>query len=307
VCRKISDIALHENWMIGLIDQPIENAIRWTECPPVRWIGPRTQKRYFADPFAWPGQGGDILCEDYDIGTRIGRLVRLEMDGASIRRETPLNVPLPGHLSFPFIFMHENNIYLMPESAAARRLSIFQWQEQTKTWREFTTPLPNAAAADGILFEHGGMFWIAYTDLSIDRFDNLNLCYAPSLDGPWRKHPLNPVKRDIRSSRCAGPVFMAEGRLYRPAQDCASSYGSAIRIMEIVECTPTTYREKEVALLRPAASSENPHGLHTLSPYGDKCLVDGKRMMFSPRIVLEKAMRRLRRIVGYKAAGYSRL
>src|SRR5262249_50414971 len=155
-------------------------------------------------------------------------------------------------------------------------------------WKTYATVLDNVAAADSVLFERDGLFWITYTDIDIDPFDNLNLCFAPSLAGPWQVHPRNPVKFDPRSSRGAGTPFSIEGQIYRPVQDCGECYGGAVRIMKITECSPSVYREEEVSFIVPGPG-KNPHGFHTLSSWGAKCLVDGKRMMFSPGSILTKA------------------
>src|SRR5213596_456309 len=51
--------------------------------------------------------------------------------------------------------------------------------------------------------------------------------------GPWRPHPGNPVKVDVRSSRPAGGPFLFGGNLYRPAQDCSRTYGGGITINRV--------------------------------------------------------------------------
>jgi hypothetical protein len=289
--NTLTRLLTHESWMIGWIDAPISAALSWKTCPPVRWIGSRTPNSYLADPFAWPKQNQRILCEAYDWATGLGQIRQLTLDGTTISDDAAVRFPLDGHMSYPFLFEHEGGVYCLPETCAARRLTIYRWDE-AQGWGTMLTPLTDIAAADSILFKHGGYFWIAYTDTEIDRFDNLNLCYAASLAGPWRLHANNPVRRDPRNARCGGTPFQADGKLYRPAQDCVPCYGAALRIMEIVTCTPTQYVEREVTMIVPATGL-NPHGLHTLSACGDKCLVDGKRMLVSPRQVLHKIFRRL--------------
>lgn len=286
--RNLAKIFLHENWMIGWIDQPIENAIHWKTCPPIHWMGQHSDKRYLADPFAWPGQKDIILCENYDFQTRLGTLHMLNIKGGAILSEREIALPLLGHLSFPFMFKNGENIFLIPESCAARRVTIFQWHLKEQAWREFATPLSDTAAADSVLFEHEGYFWLAYTNTDLSPFDNLNLCYAPTLQGPWLKHQGNPVKRDLRTARCGGTPFRVGEKFYRPAQDCSETYGGAIIIMEIVECSPSIFREKEVTLIAAQRDGMNPHGLHTLAAWGNKCLVDGKRMMFSPSFFVKR-------------------
>jgi hypothetical protein len=290
-CRKIRNFLLHENWMVGWIDQPIENSVDWKVTPPIRWLGPRSNRRYLADPFAWPGKPNVILCEDFTFDDQLGRLHQLVMDGDVIKEETRLELSVPGHLSFPFLFQHDGQTFLMPESCHARCLVIFRWDEASQKWLEHARPLPDTAAADSILFEHDGLFWIAYTDTDRDNFDNLNLCYAHALEGPWHKYPKNPVVVNVNTARCGGPVFKRDGKLYRVAQNCSRAYGHSVRIMEIVECSLTAYREREIVHLLPN-SSLNPHGFHTLTPCGAQCLVDGKRLIFSPAYVFKKILRR---------------
>jgi hypothetical protein len=291
--RKLSAIFLHENWMIGWIDAPIAASLDWTTPPPIHWIAARSAKRYLADPFSWPGKPDTLYCEHYDFATRSGSIMQLQNhDGQWY--ESPVAIPLPGHLSYPFLFAHGSDTYCLPESAAAGKLALLR--RDKSEWRHYATPLPATAAADSTLFEHDGNFWIAYTNTALGAFDNLNLCYASSLAGPWTQHPLNPVRRGLASSRCGGTVFSANGQLYRPAQDCTDGYGRSLRIMRIVECSPETYREEETTHITPAPGM-NPHGLHTLSAWGDKCLIDGKRLSCSPSRVMGKAWRRIRRLL----------
>jgi hypothetical protein len=281
--------------MIGIIDQPIANAIAWKACPPIRWISERSRKRYLADPFPWPDASNILLCENFDYETQIGSIRKLELRDDCLVSETKENFPLPGHLSFPFLFAYGGAVYALPESSSARELSLFRWDPDKKGWKKIVSPLVGVPVADSILFEHGGHFWIAYTKCGKSADDNLHLIYAKDLQGPWIPHAGNPVVTGSSCSRCGGTPFRSNGSLFRPAQDCSKHYGGALRIMRIVECTPTSYREEEVAFI-PPEGKENPHGLHTLSSWGPRCVVDGKRFIFSPVNVLKKACKRLKRI-----------
>jgi len=295
--RRLAELAermlLHESWMLGWVEAPIADARGWTECPPVRWIGKRTADRYLADPFGWPGAPDTVLCEEYPFASSKGVLKRLTLAGQDIVAEAPLTFPaLPGHLSFPNLFVLDGAIHAMPESSAARRLSIFLWRAETRDWLEIATPLTDTAAADAVLFRHNGLFFITYTDVDIDPCDNLFLIYADSLAGPWRAHRRNPVRLDPRHARNGGAVFAADGRLYRPAQDCEACYGAAIRVMEITRCTPDDYEEAEITRI-PPPTTLNPHGLHTLNAWNGRTLVDAKRMVFDPRQVLSRIRRKI--------------
>jgi hypothetical protein len=292
--RWARSVLFYEHWMVGIIDQPIANALNWTQAPPIRWVASFDKNYYFADPFPWPGSSDTIICERYDTAQRHGHIVALklnEKDGG-IRDEVNIDLPIKGHLSFPFLFVHEGTVYAMPESCAANRLEIFRCQEPSGVWVSHAVVLENHAVADAVLFERSGLFWISYTDVTQDPHDNLNLLYAPTLTGPWQPHPANPVRRGRESSRNGGAIFEIDGELYRPAQDCSHVYGGGLRIMKITTLTQTAYEEQEVTHIEPS-SPTYPDGFHTLQSWGEKCLVDGMRLTFSPRLIGQKLCRRL--------------
>jgi len=68
----------------------------------------------------------------------------------------------------------------------------------------------------------------------------------------------------------SGRPFMLDGRMFRPAQDCSETYGGAVNVMEIVELSPTVFREVHATRLEADPSWPYPHGLHHL-------VVDGNR------------------------------
>ena len=88
----------------------------------------------------------------------------------------------------------------------------------------------------------------------------------------------NPVRCDVRNARPAGPPFVHEGCLYRPAQDCSRSYGGAIVLNRIDVLTTEWFHETPMARIQPDPNGPYPDGTHTLSPLGPtQTLVDGKR------------------------------
>lgn len=290
--KWVRSVLYYDHWAIGIVEQPIRNALGWTSAPPARWIEPFNGKRYHADPFPWPGSSDTLLCESYDIAGQKGHIAALRITGEGAVDEMKLDLPgLAGHLSFPHLFLLDGRAFLMPESSADRKLQIFLWQEQTGTWVPCVTVFADKAVADATLFEKDGLFWIAYTDVDQGAQDNLNLVYAAALEGPWQPHALNPVRRGADSSRNAGPVFTVDGRFYRPAQDCSDVYGGSIRIMEIAALSPKSYQEKEITHIVPS-SPNYPDGIHTLVAWGDVCLIDGMKTSFSGPRLLRKIFRR---------------
>jgi hypothetical protein len=292
ICGWLRSVLYYEHWMIGIVDQPIENSLRWMEMPPVTWVEPFSSKRYLADPFPWPGKPDVILAETYDVAKRLGRISTFTLQGTRITSESDAKFPLQGHLSFPLVFEEGGEIYALPESCATGRLEILRW-DALQGWGSFVTIFSHVPAADAVLHKKDGLYWIFYTDVSHHPHDNLHLTYAPSLMGPWQQHPGNPVQHGADRSRNGGKIFEAAGRLYRPAQDCSRVYGGALRIMEITEWTKTSYAEKEVTYIKPSDVFYR-DGFHTLVAWNDRqTLVDGMRLVFSWRLLFDKVLKRL--------------
>ena len=101
--------------------------------------------------------------------------------------------------------------------------------------------------------------------------DILCLFYADNLCGPWIEHPQSPViKNNQHIGRPAGRTVTSNGRLIRFAQDCYPKYGGKVRALEILDLSPTTYREQEVAespVLMAGDHGWNGQGMHHVDPH----------------------------------------
>jgi hypothetical protein len=283
-----------DSWMLGIIDKPIHEISSTDLESAVRWIGPWEHQRYWADPFGVPGDFTRLLCEEVQYDCPTGILKELTLDGDRITAERSVAMSVSGHLSYPFLFAWEGATWCIPESAAAGKVVIHRWDSATCEWQPVCTPLDESQVCDTTLFAHSGLLWIAYTDVRFGQHDSLCLAWAERITGPWHRHPLNPVKIDARSARPAGTPFMRDGQLIRPAQDCSRTYGGAVALNRIDLCTPEAYSEETVSFIRPCLNTRNPHGLHTLSAWGDRTLVDAKREWMNPWVMRYKALKVMR-------------
>jgi hypothetical protein len=56
---------------------------------------------------------------------------------------------------------------------------------------------------------------------------------------------------DVRRARSAGPLFVRDGALYRPSQDCSVAYGHSIWINRVDVLDEHEYRETPVERIEP--------------------------------------------------------
>jgi hypothetical protein len=219
---------------------------------------------FYADPFLFEQDGRTFLfAEAYRYATGKGHLVAAEVnrDGQAGPFRTILE--RPWHLSYPFVFEWENEIYLAPEGSTHKGVEIYRATAFPEAWELVHHLLPDWPLVDATLFDHDGRLWLfagAATPGGSD-WDELYAWHAPTLAGPWTPHALNPIKSDCRSARPGGRPLRLGGRLLRPAQRCERCYGEALAWLEIRTLTPDAFEEVEIALWRADGPGlSGPHG-----------------------------------------------
>lgn len=242
---------------------------QWMTCPPDHFV---------ADPFGYPvGSGSKIrmVFELFDKRKKIGVIASTCFFEGSF---SGINLVLdsPAHLSYPYVMRDGENVYFIPEHAGARNISAFRLN-QAGAADQMVTIFPHSELLDPTLFRWNGKWWLFVLDESRSKNTDLHVYFAETWQGPWRAHPLNPVKTDIRSSRPAGTPFVHEGKLYRPSQDCSTHYGSATVINEVIALSENVFEERPVARVQPWRGSKYQYGLHTLSEAGAFTLIDGAK------------------------------
>lgn len=284
-------IFLLEYWNVGIVDATIERVVADGKPVAVRWLGQPRPFHYYADPFALPEQPQAILFEEYSHITGLGWISTFPLTGERAAARPVDAFAQRTHRSYPFLFSAEGAIFCVPESAADRRVDLYQAIRFPGQWQHAATLIEDFPALDSSLFFHEGHWWLFCTRGEAGGEHKLHAWYASALRGPWQAHPLNPLKCDVTSSRPAGRPFLVDGVLYRPAQDCSRTYGGSIVVTRITTLTPTDFAETPAGRISPSVESGYGDGLHTVCPMGDKTIIDGKRFVFDLRAPYLRARR----------------
>jgi hypothetical protein len=231
---------------------------RGTE-PTVGWSGDEGLVRWrsghvYADPFLFEREGRHhLFCEEIPLGAERAVISHTELDLDEIADPPTPILQQSYHLSYPFVFTHENSVFMVPETRAVRRVELYRAVEFPYEWRLETVLLDDVNASDATLLFHGDRLWM-FTALAAPGasvLDELHLFWAHELQGPWHPHPHNPVVSDVRCARPAGAVLEWDARLVRPGQDGSFRYGGAISFRQIDVLSPSDYAEHEIARLGP--------------------------------------------------------
>jgi hypothetical protein len=299
ILRAADAVFRHDDWHIGLIDAPIPQVVDAAGRASVRWLT-TPDGRFAADPFGLERDGVlHVFFEEYDQATARGIISHVEIaaDGTASEPEAVLD---PGvHASYPFVVEDGGSTFLLPETAAAGRLTLYEAVEFPRRWRPAAILLDGVPAVDATVVRHDGRWWLFATRLDRGANHNLFIWHAPELVGPWTAHQANPVKTDARSARPGGTPYVRDGRLFRPAQDDSFAYGGRIVVNEVDVLNPRSFHERPIQVVAPQPGSPYPDGLHTLSAAGSRTLIDGNRRRF----VRERFSRDMRLRFGSRRRG----
>ena len=213
--------------------------------------------RFWADPFVISRDGKFfVFVEEFIYSKNKGHISVLELDDRGHLLRSDKIIEKPYHMSYPFIFEVDNVFYMIPETGGNRSIDLYRCTEFPGKWEFLKSIMRNINAVDTTLFNHGGKWWLFTV---IDKIDSelavspeLYLFYSDDfLSDTWTSHPMNPVITDVRTARPAGKIFIQDGKICRPSQDCSGSYGNSFDINQIVILTETDYMEKNIIKVRP--------------------------------------------------------
>lgn len=150
----------------------------------------------------------------------------------------------PRHLSYPCVWEDGGDIYMIPETAAASEMCLYEFADFPHAPRRVRTLLEGSDYLDTTVFKHAStwyLFTTTWRGLEIHVSDDLER-------GAIEPHPMNPITDDPRRRQCGGPLLAADGRLYRMAQDGTARYGGNLQAFEITALSRTDYAERAAGL-----------------------------------------------------------
>ncbi len=276
VLNRVRQMRKKPKWELGLAKLDYDYEFKSETLKDVQII-PTPMEEFWADPFPFEYQGKTwVFFEAYDYSKHLGYIACSQLAVSGNFSEPVSVLEREYHLSFPLLIEHDNTVYMIPETAQQQRVEMFKCEIFPDKW-SFDRVLLDVgeSVVDPVIFEQDGIWYMFVTMARTGNtnFSELHLFTSSSLFGPFKPHPMTPIKIDVRSARGAGRVFKHDGSLYRPSQDCRGLYGAAVTLNRIIELSPTVYREKSEIHLTPDPSLQSV-GMHTYNVHKNIVLVD---------------------------------
>jgi len=280
--KKTTRLFQRDNWFCNVIHSPIEVVALNKGKKAAKAILPPDKHSLMADPFGIIHKGREfVLFERQESGKKGEIACFLEGEVTTVFKSEY-------HLSYPFLLEKDGKIYCIPEQHESGRLDLYEFNPESRSISFKKTILKDFAATDPTVVLHKNKYWLFCTDTADQGANSrLHLFYADHPEGEWKPHRQNPIKISVKGSRPGGTLFTHEGHLYRPGQNSAETYGGSLIIYRIDQLTESEFSETAVNEIFPGDFGSGFAGIHTISKFGNKTLIDLKQKVFSFRNILQ--------------------
>lgn len=244
--------------------------------------------RWFADPQILDVTDStiEVLVEELEysrIGKGGGRIAHLTIDRFTMQLlDMKIVLELDTHLSFPFIYRHNNKVLVLPENSESGMSTIYEFKEEKLIPIKIICHSP---LTDATIAEIDGYSYMLSTEIPQANGNVLQIRYwdANKLEA---SDVIQEIKFPQNHARNAGEVFSMDRKWYRPAQDCQKSYGHGTIIQEISIDKTGMFQFAQVTSFYPD-SFKYYNGLHTMNHYKGIGVIDmlGKRNPIIARII----------------------
>ena len=149
----------------------------------------------------------------------------------------------PFHLSYPYVFAHENEIYMIPETRRAKAIRLYRAKSFPGEW-EFVTTLLEGKFKDASIVYFQNRWWIFAGQGAY----GLSAFHSKSLLGPWKRHLWPRLYLQKKAgARPGGRIIEHKGSLIRFGQDSVGHYGHKLRAFKIERLSPFLFKEREIS------------------------------------------------------------
>jgi len=196
---------------------------KWTVIKP-------SLSEWFADPFLFEWNGRCYLfAERMNLWRKVGSIAVCEILKNGNVTDFKEVIVEPFHLSFPNVFEHNGQIYMIPESGWNKDIRLYRAVNFPTKW-EYVKSLCSgenyvdtsflSALEDGTAILHSF------------NWDTRSSCYFKLDMNAIELYPL-PDNPSMMNERSGGNAYVQNGITYRVLQDCSDHYGSKIIIRRI--------------------------------------------------------------------------
>ncbi len=236
--------------------------------------------RYWgADPFLIKHEGIQYLFyERYDRKTKKGVIAYRIVNSDYSLGKTHIAIEEDYHLSFPFIFEHNGNLFIIPESSSANCIQIYKAERFPEKWSLYKVIASEFPAVDTIVLNNDYSKVVLHTSVG-DSCSVEN--YILTLDSDFNLIDKKKIKDFSEyGNRNAGRLIFEEDKIIRVGQNCTNGdYGKGIVFYDAKIIEKET--ELQAMWLKDFCDSQRDKycGIHTYNECDGKVAIDMKYLL----------------------------
>jgi hypothetical protein len=241
-----------ERWSVAFIKSP------WQEAHLEQGtIIKNPPNRFFADPFVMTKDNRTIcFLEDFDYSTKRGCITAVEILGDGQYQILGPVIEEPFHMSFPYLFQYNGQLYMVPEAAESNAVKLYECVEFPLKWEFKKDIFSDYRAVDPMIFEHQGRWWLLCNKALEGNGDLSSILMAywsdDPIDGTWNPHPENPLIFDCNIARNGGILLAKDEAPIRGRQKQGFYfYGKGLSLARIKDLSPSSFEEEEIRQIDP--------------------------------------------------------
>ncbi|TFH06792.1 MAG: hypothetical protein E4H07_09980 [Nitrosomonadales bacterium] len=209
--------------------------------------------RFLADPFVFSKNGRTIcFVEDYCFLKKRGLISAIELfENGNYTNLGPV-IEEPFHMSFPYIFEFQSELYMIPETEEAESVRLYRCVDFPEKWEYQYDLLNGIKAVDTMVFEREGKWWLLTNTKNGPHMRHGSILSAYSSDSPvsqnWTAHQQNPLVFNSEVGRNGGILKMEEGSMVRVRQKQGFAYyGKSLSLARIDILNDSEFKETTIA------------------------------------------------------------
>ena len=223
--------------------------------------------RFFADPFVVSYNNRDVIfLEDYSYKEKKGIISAVEIISNKEYKILGTVIKEDFHLSYPFIFEFENELFMMPESSSDKSIRLYKCVNFPLEWEYHYNLISNIDAVDTTMHYINGKYWL-FTNSNYNSSEHNSILECFYADTPltqvWKPHTQNPIMFQ-NGGRNGGYVSDQDKNLLISQKFGYDRYGKSIEIKEIESITEDSFTFNKVMDVHPNLDRKM-IGLHHLS------------------------------------------
>lgn len=207
---------------------------------------------YQADPFLFVKDETLYLFYELQHWDDPGVIAMVKTHDLNTWTEPVVILRQPFHLSFPYVFEENGQVFMVPESQESDAIHLFHADNDNLTSFSKVRTLLHQKREEGIhynlndshIYKKDGIYFL-FTSYQKDWMYYQELYMTDDLlHGEFIKHPCSPICVSNEFGRNGGSLIDYDGRLLRVTQDCHADYGDNVSLMEITKLDEIDYEER---------------------------------------------------------------